>query len=448
MFYRLVRLFFTFCLRVFYRLEIGGTPPPDDRPVLFCGNHPNGLLDPALVLAASTRPIRFMAKAPLLKMPVIGWILRGVRAVPVFRTQDGADTASNAKSFEAVVDALAQGGAVCIFPEGTSHSVPRLLALKTGAARIALLTSAKRPAARGLLVVPIGVTYAEKHSFRSRALCVFGRPIEAAPFLTDPRPEEERVRALTASIRAGLQEVSIELDRTDELALLRRVAALYAEARQLPERGRELGPAFPRWKWLLEGVSWHRTRSPARLAALRRRIEAWLARLDRLGLAEDALDRRPSTGAVLSFLAVRLLPLALTAPLAVLGAAIFWLPWRLPGWLVGLKGVGLDVVASVKLLAGILFGLLTWAAFVALVAWQLGLPEAAGTFVLLPPLALLALAWGHAAEEAAEDLGIFLRLFGREGLRGRLVARRAAIADEIDALAAEAAAAAREEEEE
>ncbi len=441
MFYRLARLFFGFCLRLFYRLEIAGTPPPEGRPVLFCGNHPNGLLDPALVLATSPRTIRFMAKAPLLRMPVLGWILRGMRAVPVFRAQDGADTGRNARTFDAVVDALVAGGAVCIFPEGTSHSVPRLLKLKTGAARIALLAQEKLDPGRGLLVVPVGVTYAAKHRFRSRALAVYGAPIDAAPFLGIEGGEEPRMRALTEAIRDGLAAVCVELDRADELPLLARLDALYAAERGLEAAGGALGPAFPRWKTILAGLEYHRTRSPERVAKLRERLEAYVARVDRLGLVEEGLDRRVGLGAALRFAAVRLLPLLLLAPFALAGAIAFYVPWKVPGWIADALQVGLDMVATVKLLSGLVVGLLTYGGWCWLALWLGGPWAALAAAAVLPGLAVLALGWSHAAEEAAEDVRVFVRLFGREGLRARLVERRRAIVDEVDRLAAEVSAA-------
>ena len=66
------------------------------------------------------------------------------------------------------------GGAITIFPEGKSHSEPQLAALKTGAARIALKALA---GGADVTVVPVGLTYARKHRFRSEVCIEVGAPI-------------------------------------------------------------------------------------------------------------------------------------------------------------------------------------------------------------------------------------------------------------------------------
>ena len=69
-------------------------------------------------------------------------------------------------------EALSRGGVIALFPEGASHDEPKLLALKTGAARIALGVAREE----GLQIVPAGLYYTWKTRFRSSALLTFGEP--------------------------------------------------------------------------------------------------------------------------------------------------------------------------------------------------------------------------------------------------------------------------------
>src|SRR5919206_2574490 len=139
---------------------------PESGALVFVLNHPNGLIDPGLVFAALPRRISFLAKSTLFRMPVIGWLLRTVEALPLYRRADaGEDVSQNLRTFAECRRLLARGRCIALFPEGFAHSATKLLPLKTGAARIALGT-----AVQGLKIVPVGLYYTSKTSFRGEAL--------------------------------------------------------------------------------------------------------------------------------------------------------------------------------------------------------------------------------------------------------------------------------------
>ena len=151
----------------FRRIDVSGANRvPPRGPVIFAINHPNGLVDPLLLLTFVPRPVSFLAKAPLFELPILGWVIRRLDTIPVYRRQDQADLRQNRATFERARDLLGRGGTIAISPEGTSHSDPGLRPFKTGAARIAL------GATLGTLVaiVPVGLFYTEKAVFRSANL--------------------------------------------------------------------------------------------------------------------------------------------------------------------------------------------------------------------------------------------------------------------------------------
>src|SRR5687767_14443711 len=110
-------------LRVYYRLHRAGGAVAPNGPVLLVANHPNSLLDPAMVALAARRPVRFLAKAPLFTDPLVGFLVRGAGSIPVYRKADDPSQVSrNEEMFRAVHDALGGGAAGGIFPEGVSRS--------------------------------------------------------------------------------------------------------------------------------------------------------------------------------------------------------------------------------------------------------------------------------------------------------------------------------------
>jgi 1-acyl-sn-glycerol-3-phosphate acyltransferase len=161
----------------FKRIELYNSENlPEKSGLIFVSNHPNALIDPALLFIALPRKIAFLAKSTLFKMPVIGYLIRTVGALPLYRQQDkGEDLSKNQETFAVARELLKKGGAIAIFPEGVSHDRPQLQPLKTGAARIALgaVSSGKDPASLRLEIVPVGLFYTEKNDFSERSLASF-----------------------------------------------------------------------------------------------------------------------------------------------------------------------------------------------------------------------------------------------------------------------------------
>src|SRR5205823_4075173 len=72
---RLIVSILRFAMRVYFRrVEVlGAEHVPAKSPVIFVLNHPNALVDPAVLLCLTPRRVSFLAKAPLFRMPVLGY---------------------------------------------------------------------------------------------------------------------------------------------------------------------------------------------------------------------------------------------------------------------------------------------------------------------------------------------------------------------------------------
>ncbi|MEM8709334.1 MAG: 1-acyl-sn-glycerol-3-phosphate acyltransferase [Planctomycetota bacterium] len=203
-------------MRTYHRVEIVGEAFPEDRPVLVVQNHTNGLCDAHVLMCTTPRPLRILVKYKLITAPVIGWMLRRMRAVPVYRRKDGVDTRKNAQSFEAIDEALRESSVVALFPEGESLNSIGLRPLKTGVARMATSAEKSVPGGLGVQVVPIGVTYEDRDRLRCIASTVIGPPINAADHLGSDEGSRDAIQSLLEAVSEGIKNLILHADSQEE----------------------------------------------------------------------------------------------------------------------------------------------------------------------------------------------------------------------------------------
>ena len=187
----------------FDRMQIDGLENvPAGGPLLVVSNHTNGLADGLVVTAALPRRLWMTAKSTLKKNPLLAFVMWFADVVPFYRRQDDVDVRKNVDSFAEIRRRLARGDAVCIFPEGVSHSDASLRELRSGAARIALDFAAQHD---GLRILPVGLHYGAKQRLRSPVWVRFGECIDVGRALSPPELTHEietRIRALSANFRS------------------------------------------------------------------------------------------------------------------------------------------------------------------------------------------------------------------------------------------------------
>ena len=320
----------------FRRIELAGVERvPQTAPVIFAVNHPNALIDPLFLLCFAPRRVSFLAKAPLFRLPLIGSLARAFDAIPVYRRQDNVSTAGNRETFARARDVLQRGGAIAIFPEGTTHSDPRLRELKTGAARIALGASIR------VNIVPTGLYYTAKQTFRSSALVYFGTPITVEPEPVDENgePRQESVERLTKAIERALDDVTLQSDSHSALELIAHAERIFTAGEDVAlARELELRKQF------VAGYTYLREHDPGRLTVL----ESKIRQVDAEELASDVPIRRRTL---------------LLAPLGIIGAIIHWPIYRLIGLLAThLSSNEDEMVATIKAISGMVLYPLMWIA--------------------------------------------------------------------------------------
>jgi 1-acyl-sn-glycerol-3-phosphate acyltransferase len=408
-------------------------------PILIIANHPNSMMDGLVVLKIAGRPVRPLARAPLFEQPLLGHLLRGMQALPVYRPQDfPGETWKNDETFEGAVRALQCHEAVLIFPEGLSHSEARIARMKTGAARLAFAAEEAAAWKLGLRIVPVGLTYHRKHAVRGRVAAAVGRPLEVASWREmRHRDEWAAVESLTATMREALEQVTLNLPTQEDRVLIDTADALYAAEKRLekPRSPQPLAPRLPRLQQFARALAWLQVVDPERYERLTDSVRTYRQRLAALGVAEGELPERFTPWSVTRYTLTQFLVLLVGLPLAALGTVAWYLPFKSPRVTLRLYRPAYEAVASLKLATALIAFPATYAVWLA-AAWSAG-----GLFVtltaaiVLPAVGIVALRWRDRWGRVREDARIFWRAIRKRELHDQIVAARRALVEEFDAVA-------------
>ena len=138
---------------------------------LLLTNH-QSFLDPLLVGLPLRRPVSFLARDTLFKIPVIGWILRHTYVMPLSRETGGA------AGIRETLRRLEQGFLVGIFPEGTRSADGSLGTFKPGFAALVRRTE--------LPIYPVGIAGAHRALGKGS---LFLKPRRVCVVFSDPFPK-------------------------------------------------------------------------------------------------------------------------------------------------------------------------------------------------------------------------------------------------------------------
>ncbi|KRG72321.1 glycerol acyltransferase [Stenotrophomonas terrae] len=122
-------------VRSLYRLRVKGVEAnvPDEGAALIVCNHVS-YMDALILSAVIPRPARFVMYYKIFNIPVMRWIFKTAKTIPIASPKE--DAALMQRAFDEVDAALAAGELVCIFPEGALTKDGQIAAFKSGVEKI------------------------------------------------------------------------------------------------------------------------------------------------------------------------------------------------------------------------------------------------------------------------------------------------------------------------
>lgn len=166
-------------IRVLFRVEVKGYENmPQNGPCLVCGNHLSNW-DPVFMAISVKRPVFFMAKKELFKIPVLSSLVSALGAFPVDREN------IDFTSVKTAINHIKYENALGIFPQGTRciGKSPTTLPIKSGIGMITFKTESN--------VVPISIyTKNYRVSLFKKVYINIGEPIKYSEYSEIKRSPE------------------------------------------------------------------------------------------------------------------------------------------------------------------------------------------------------------------------------------------------------------------
>lgn len=185
MIYKMSRAFLRTLAHLLFRIRVVGIDNiPAQGGVMLCSNH-RSLWDPPLIGIFVPRQVHYMAKAELLRIPVLAYFLRKFGVIPVTRGNMSIDT------IKISLRLLREQRVIAIFPEGTRSKTGALGEGKKGAASLALRS--------GATIIPTAIigSYRRFHPLT----IVYGSPLVLHPDET-LHPAEQQAQWTRALMEA------------------------------------------------------------------------------------------------------------------------------------------------------------------------------------------------------------------------------------------------------
>jgi 1-acyl-sn-glycerol-3-phosphate acyltransferase len=310
---------------------------PDKGPLMVLANHPSTFMDPIVIATMLNRKVYFLAKGELFNSGLAKWILPKLNMIPVYRKQDDPSQMSkNEETFNKCYEHLENGGAILMFPEGTSITERKLRPLKTGAARIVLGAEAKNKFKLNAKVIIIGLNYANPHKFNRDLFMNVDTPITVSDYKEMYTKDSFKgADALTEDIRLKLEKLIIAINDQHVDELITNIEMLYKQkiSTEIGISTKDKEAEFELMKNMVAMVNHYVENDPVRVEKMRSRITEYLYNLNQLGLNDEDLEQNKQNKSLVGGSVKSFFTIILGFPVYIYGLINNYLPFEIPGLL-------------------------------------------------------------------------------------------------------------------
>ena len=329
---------------------------PKTGPLMIVANHPSTFMDPIVIATMLKREVYFLAKGELFKGSFLKWLLARFNMIPVYRKQDDVSQMNkNQDTFIKCFEHLEHGGAILIFPEGTSITERKLRPVKTGAARIVLGAEARNNFSLGTKIITIGLNYNDPHKFNRDLFINIDTPIKVKDFEKEYLDDEIKgAQDLTEQIRIQLEKSIIAIDDAQTDALVKDVEMLY-KYKRLKELGinhDDTEADFHLSKKIVDAVNFFLEHQPARADKMRKRLRSYIRHLKQIGITDVDLEKNKKNKS--SFLSniQALFNAVIGFPIFIYGLINNYLPFEIPAWIARKVSTEIEYRGAIGMVAG------------------------------------------------------------------------------------------------
>jgi len=180
-----------------FRIEVEGIENiPKNEGVIIAANH-RSYLDPPVLNLVSPKPIIFLAKYDLFKVPLLSWLIKKAGAMPLYGNR------KDIKTLKRAIEYLREGYYIGIFPEGTrmepkkfgkAHSGVGLIAIKSKAKVVPTYLDGTDD------VLPVGKSFPTLFKYKIKVK--FGKPIDFSDWEDTKENHQKVANIIMENIKA------------------------------------------------------------------------------------------------------------------------------------------------------------------------------------------------------------------------------------------------------